>query len=408
VEGGALQIPKNHEFILTTDEKCKSDGNLERVYVDYPKIGESVEVGKLVYVDDGNLQLKVIEGLGSKGVRVRALNNHKLLDHKGVNLPYSKVYLPALSEKDKDDLALGVRLGVDMIFASFIRTPEDIKDIRKVLGAAGSRILIIAKIENHEGVHNFDAILGEADGIMVARGDLGVEIPPEKVFIAQKMMITRSNLVGKPAICATQMLESMTHNPRPTRAEVSDVANAVLDGADCVMLSAETASGQYPFDAVKTMSSICVEAESTIAYLPLFSELRTLFTHEQTVTETVACSAVNASLESFISGIVVLTTTGATAHLLAKFRPQVPIIAVTRDSQTARQIHLWRGCYPLVYTGPTLLGEDWRTYVDDRFKWAIEQSKRMGLIRPGGHVVLIQGDQKGCGHTNTLRILPVD
>jgi pyruvate kinase len=296
-----------------------------------------------------------------------------------------------------------------MVFASFIRTADDVRQIRAVLGE-GSRILIIAKIENHEGVSNFDEILAEADGIMVARGDLGVEIPPQKVFIAQKMMITRCNLVGKPAICATQMLESMTHNPRPTRAEVSDVANAVLDGADCVMLSAETASGQYPFEAVTTMASICVEAESTIAYLPLFSELRTLFTHEQTVTETVACSAVNASLENYISGIVVLTTTGATAHLLAKFRPKVPIIAITRDPQTARQIHLWRGCYPLVYSGPTLAGEDWRSYVDVRFKWAIEQSKRMGLLRPGpgGHVVLIQGDQKGCGHTNTMRILPVD
>jgi pyruvate kinase len=404
VTGGALQIPKDHEFVLTTDEKCKSDGNLERVYVDYHQIGESVDVGKLVYVDDGNLQLKVIESLGAKGVRVRALNSHRLLNHKGVNLPYSKVFLPALSDKDKADLALGIELDVDMIFASFIRSADDVRQIRAMLGAQ-SRILIIAKIENHEGVKNFDDILGEADGIMVARGDLGVEIPPQKVFIAQKMMIARANLAGKPAICATQMLESMTQNPRPTRAEVSDVANAVLDGADCVMLSAETASGQYPMEAVKTMSSICVEAESTIAYSPLFAELRKLHTHEQSVTETVACSAVNASLEGYISCIVVLTTSGATAHLLSKFRPQVPIIAITRDEQTARQIHLWRGCYPLVYTAENT-GGDWRSYVDIRFNWAIEESTRMGLIRPGGHIILIQGDEKGSGHTNTMRILP--
>lgn len=411
VVGGALQIAKGHEFVLTTDEACKADGNSERVFIDYPKIGDSVAVGKLVFVDDGNLQLEVIESLGTKGVRVRALNHHKLLNHKGVNLPYSRVLLPALSEKDKSDLALGVQLGIDMVFASFIRSADDVASIRATMGEAGKNILIIAKIENHEGVSNFDEILAEADGIMVARGDLGVEIPAQKVFIAQKMMITRANLVGKPVICATQMLESMTQNPRPTRAEVSDVANAVLDGADCVMLSAETASGQYPFDAVKTMSSICVEAESTIAYQPLFSELRQMFTHEQTVTETVACSAVNASLEKYISAIVVLTTTGTTAHLLAKFRPQVPIIAITRDAQRARQMHLWRGCYPLVYPESEAADkqhEDWKSYVDARFSWGLAESQRTGLIRPGGHVVLIQGDQKGCGHTSTMRIVSID
>lgn len=406
--GGPLLIPKDHIFTLTTDESARTSGNLERIYVDYADIGETLDKGKLVYVDDGNLQLLVEESLGQEGVRVRALNGHRLLSKKGVNLPYTRVTLPALSEKDKVDLRFAAEQDVDMIFASFIRKPEDVREIRAFLGPAASRILLIAKIENHEGVKNFDAILAEADGIMVARGDLGIEIPPQKVFLVQKMMIARCNLVGKPVICATQMLESMTGNPRPTRAEASDVANAVLDGADCVMLSAETASGTYPVEAVTTMSNICQEAEATIAYLPLFEELRVLIGCSGSITETVACSAVSAALETCIQGIIVLTTTGETARRLAKYRPQVPILAVTREARTARQIHLHRGCYPLVYTGPLPQPRsDWQDDVDSRFQWAIEEGKRMGLLRPGFHVILIQGVRAGHGHTNTMRILPV-
>ena len=407
LKDGCLQIPKGHIFILTTDERYEDCGDLERIYVDYSEIGEAVVPGRLIYIDDGNLQLKVIEAL-SGGVRVRALNCHRLLNKKGVNLPYARVGLPALSEKDKADLRFAIDHDVDMIFASFIRKREDVLQLRKFLGDAGSHIKIIAKVENHEGVVNFDSILEVADGIMVARGDLGIEIPPEKVFIAQKMMIARANLVGKPVICATQMLESMTINPRPTRAEASDVANAVLDGADCVMLSAETANGMYPEETVRTMSSICVEAESTIAYLPLFEELRSIIGCTNSVTETVACSAVNAALETYIHGIIALTTTGNTARQLAKFRPQVPILTVTREPRTARQVHLHRGCYALVYDGP--LPErtaDWQGDVDVRFAWAIEEGKRMGLLQSGQHVILIQGARAGHGHTNIMRILPV-
>jgi pyruvate kinase len=277
-------------------------------YVDYKNITKVIEKGRIIFVDDGVLSFEVLEVTDDKTVKVRAVNNGNIASRKGVNLPGTDVDLPPLSEKDKADLRFGVKNGVHMVFASFIRQGSDIKAIREVLGEDGKDIQIIAKVENQQGVNNFDDILKETDGVMVARGDLGIEIPPAQVFVAQKMMITKCNIAGKPVICATQMLESMTYNPRPTRAEVSDVGNAVLDGADCVMLSGETAKGNYPEEAVKMMHETCLLAEITIPYLSLFDDLRKLAPFPVLTGESCAMAAVSASLEQNAGAIVVLTT----------------------------------------------------------------------------------------------------
>ena len=277
-------------------------------YVDYKNITKVIDTGKLIYVDDGIQSFEVLSVIDSQTIRIRALNNGQISSKKGVNLPGTDVDLPALSQKDIADLQFGVKNGVDMIFASFIRRGEDIKHIRSVLGQEGKEIQIIAKIENQQGVNNFDEILEQTDGVMVARGDLGIEIPAAKVFIAQKMMIAKCNLKGKPVICATQMLESMTNNPRPTRAEVSDVANAVLDGADCVMLSGETAKGSYPKEAVTMMHETCLLAEVAIPYANTFDELRSSAPRPIDTAESIAISAVGASMELNAGAILVLTT----------------------------------------------------------------------------------------------------
>jgi pyruvate kinase len=296
-----------------------------------------IEKGRIIYVDDGVLSFKVLDIIDERTIRVQAVNKGNISSRKGVNLPKTDVDLPALSEKDKADLRFGVKNHVDMVFASFIRQAADIKAIREVLGEEGKDIQIIAKIENQQGVSNFDEILKATDGVMVARGDLGIEIPPAEVFIAQKMMVAKCNIAGKPVICATQMLESMTYNPRPTRAEVSDVGNAVLDGVDCVMLSGETAKGNYPIEAVNMMHETCLLAEVAIPYVNHFDELRRQdMGRLVNTTESCAMAAVSASLEQNAGAIVTLTTSGFTARLLSKYRPVCPIIMVTRNHRAAR------------------------------------------------------------------------
>lgn len=291
-------------MVSRTERTCVNSGR----YVDYKNITKVIGTGKLIYVDDGIQSFEVLKIVDDQTIRVKALNNGQISSRKGVNLPGTDVDLPALSEKDKADLQFGVKNKVDMIFASFIRRGEDIKHIREVLGAEGKEIQIIAKIENQQGMNNFDEILKETDGVMVARGDLGIEIPAAKVFIAQKMMIAKCNMAGKPVICATQMLESMTNNPRPTRAEVSDVANAVLDGADCVMLSGETAKGSYPKEAVTMMHETCLLAEVAIPYANVFDEMRSSIQRPIETSESIAISAVGASMELNAGAIITLTT----------------------------------------------------------------------------------------------------
>lgn len=411
-----VEIKAGSTVIVTVDRARENSCDATGLFVDYPLIAEAVRETKKIFIADGVLCLEVEEFLKGGDLRCRARNSFRLTSKKGVNLPGASVNLPALSAKDVEDLKFAVEMGLDIIFASFIRKGSDVDEIRSLLlqccPSKGKHMKIICKIESAEGIQNFDQILERSDGIMVARGDLGIEIAAEKVFVAQKMMIAKCNLAGKPAICATQMLESMISNPRPTRAEVSDVANAVLDGADCLMLSGESAGGNYPVEATEMMHKTIVEAESTISYLSVYEQLRNSVKHFSS-TQILASSAVNASLSDEIQAIIVLTISGYTAQAVARFRPEVPILVVTRNAETARQLMLYRGCFafyfPTKEKGLSDANQDrhWQSDVDNRIHWAIEQGKRMGLIVCGKHIVAIQGWKGGFGNTNTLRILPV-
>lgn len=251
----------------------------------------------------------------------------------------------------------------------------------------------------------FDEILEVSDGIMVARGDLGIEIPPEKVFLAQKMMIGRCNLAGKPVVCATQMLESMMAKPRPTRAETSDVANAVLDGADCIMLSGETAKGKFPVEAVKMQHAIAREAEAAIYHRQLFEELRRVAPLSRDPTEVTAIGAVEASFKCCAAAIVVLSKSGRSAQLLSRYRPRAMVIAVTRSAQAARQAHLFRGVFPVLYSKPP--EAIWADDVDHRVQFGIESGKLHGFLRVGDLVIVVTGWRPGSGYTNIMRVLSV-
>merc|ERR1712158_19942 len=355
-----------------------------------------MEPGKRLFIDDGLISVKCTE-IGSDHFIGLIENDGNLGSKKGCNLPGTDTDLPAVSEKDKSDLLLGVEQGVDMVFASFIRNKQGVEDIRAILGEKGKNIWIIPKIENQQGIKNLSEIIAASEGMMVARGDMGIEIPTEKVFIAQKAMIAECNRAGKPVICATQMLESMVKKPRPTRAEASDVANAILDGADCVMLSGETAKGDFPVVCVKTMAKISKEAESCVWNERMFEDMMRAEGKEKPAgfdnTSTTAISAVLASYKCKAAAIVVLTTSGATSHI------------VTRYTQVARQMQIFRGCIPLLYEQER--DADWMKDVDNRVQHAIDFGKRSAFIAPGVNVVVITGWRQGSGSSNTVRIMPV-
>ncbi|CAH0053532.1 unnamed protein product [Clonostachys solani] len=409
---GDVDIPISAGKIInfTTDEKYAKACDTDNMYVDYKNITKVIQPGRIIYVDDGVLAFDVLSIKDDQTIEARARNNGFISSKKGVNLPNTDVDLPALSEKDKADLLFGVKNNVDMVFASFIRRAQDIRDIRKVLGAEGKHIQIIAKIENRQGLNNFPEILGETDGVMVARGDLGIEIPAAEVFAAQKKLIAMCNLAGKPVICATQMLESMIKNPRPTRAEISDVGNAVTDGADCVMLSGETAKGSYPAEAVHEMHEACLKAENTIPYVSHFEELCTLVKRPVSTVESVAMAAVRASLDLAAGGIIVLSTSGESARFISKYRPVCPIFMVTRNPSASRFSHLSRGVYPFLFpeSKPNFNEVNWQEDVDKRIKWCIERALELNTLTVGDTVVVVQGWKGGMGNTNTLRIVRAD
>jgi len=400
-----VTLEKGKSITLSLDKADFDIGTVDKIFVDYKNLPKVIAKDDLIFIDDGLISLKVTEVQADR-VICEIQNGGELGSKKGVNLPGIEVDLPAVSEKDKGDLLFGVEMGVDMVFASFIRKAADVMAVRDTLGEDGVGIKIISKIENHEGVRKIDEVIAASDGIMVARGDMGIEIPAEKVFLAQKMIIGRCNVIGKPVICATQMLESMTTKPRPTRAEVSDVANAVLDGADCVMLSGETAKGDYPVETVQMMAKIANDAECAVFNEQYFSDLRSTTGISKDMTEVTGVSVVEASFKCNASCIIVLTRTGKSAHMIAKYRPRCPIFAVTRFEQAARQCYLYRNIHPLLYTDD--VAEQWDQDIENRIKFAFKSGLDRGYIKSGSICVIVTGWAQGRSNTtNTMRLMTV-
>lgn len=388
--GATLKIVTDYNF----------EGDATTIACSYKKLPQSVRPGCTILMADGSVSLRVKE-CGDDFVVCTVLNSAKLGERKNMNLPNVKVDLPVIGEKDKKDLVdFAIPNGCHFIAASFVQTAADVRLIRETLGPEGRYINIIPKIENVEGILNFDEILAEADGIMVARGDMGMEIPPEKVFLAQKMMIAKCNIAGKPVITATQMLESMHMSPRPTRAEVADVANAVLDGTDCVMLSGETANGQFPVQAVEVMARICLEAESCIDYPMLCRAIRSSVPLPVSIEEAVCAAAVTTAESVEATLILALTETGRTAYYLAKYRPSQPIIALSPCERVIRQLLLHRGVLPVHI--PSAQGSD------SVIRNAIHDAKEQGLVELGDSVVAVHGVlEEVAGGTNLLKVIKV-
>jgi len=393
LEGGNdVALTAGQEFTITTDKTVVGDNT--KVAVTYEGLTNDLEPGNIVLLDDGLIGMTVKEIKGTD-VICTVNNNGELGENKGVNLPGVSVQLPALSTKDISDLKFGCEQNVDFVAASFIRKADDVKAVREVLNSNGGEdIKIISKIENQEGVDNFAEILELSDGIMVARGDLGVEIPVEEVPLAQKMMIEKCNEAGKVVITATQMLDSMIKNPRPTRAEAGDVANAILDGTDAVMLSGETAKGKYAIEAVSTMASIALKTDSVMGYIPLD------FGIEESVTEALSKGAVEAAESLYAKAIVVATETGKSALMVRKYFPTAQIIAVTNNETTANQLMLSKGIYTVVNTSIKT--------VEDFGQFAETSAKEFGFAEAGDILVTTCGEEVYLpGTTNTFKIVKV-
>lgn len=394
LEGGNdVSLKAGQTFTFTTDKSVI--GNNEIVAVTYEGFTSDLAVGNTVLVDDGLIGMEVTAIEGNK-VICKVLNNGDLGENKGVNLPGVSIALPALAEKDKQDLIFGCEQGVDFVAASFIRKRSDVVEIREHLKAhGGENIQIISKIENQEGLNNFDEILEASDGIMVARGDMGVEIPVEEVIFAQKMIIEKCIRARKVVITATQMLDSMIRNPRPTRAEVSDVANAVFDGTSCVMLSGETASGKYPIEALSTMVNTVTAAEEAIDYWGRFRE-RSLLPVVSGISDAITHSCCLTAMDLNASAILAATRSGYTAKVISRFRPACPIVALCQNESTRRQLAISWGVHPY------LSGEVDST--DRMFSLAVDVARKENAVQIGDTVVITAGVPLGqSGTTNLIK-----
>lgn len=390
---GAIEIIQGQIFTLTTRDIL---GDQSIVNISYEGLPSDVKKGNRILIDDGLVEFEVVEIIDNTDIKCVALNNGELKNHKGVNVPNVKISLPAITQKDIDDIIFGIENEVDFVAPSFIRKADDVHEIRKILEQNnGESIEIISKIENQEGVDNIDEIIAASDGIMVARGDLGVEIQTEEIPIVQKDLIRKSNIAGKPVITATQMLDSMMRNPRPTRAEVTDVANAILDGSGAVMLSGETAAGKYPIESVKMMKNIALRTEESLDYKEIF--ISNSSNSEISTTNAIGRATCTTATELGASAIITATSSGYTSKAISKFKPNAPIIAATTTEAVMRRLSLVWGVYPVL--------SPFSNTTDDVIELSIQSTMEKGYVKEGDLVVITAGIPVGlAGSTNLIKV----
>ena len=388
----SVEIKAGQSFTLTTLE---TEGDENHVFISFKGLPDDVKQGTRILIDDGLIEM-IVESKTKTDIVCNVVNGGKLSNNKGVNVPGVQISLPFISEKDTGDLLFGIKNDFDFVAASFTRTAADIIEIRSILeNNGGSNIKIIAKIENADGVENIDAILKVSDGIMVARGDMGVEIPLEEIPRIQKELIKKAYNAGKLVITATQMLDSMMKNPRPTRAETTDVANAIYDGTSAIMLSGETAAGLYPVEAVRTMSKIAQCTESDIDYKKRLAKRD--FEDSSNVTNAISHATVTTAHDIGAAAIVTVTKSGKTARFISKFRPACPIMGCTPDEQVYRQLNLSWGVIPVM--------TDEMTNTDELFDHSVKQAAESGLLKNGDLVVITAGVPLGVsGTTNLMKV----
>ncbi|MBH8572615.1 pyruvate kinase [Nostocaceae cyanobacterium CENA369] len=390
-ENGSIVVAKGDRFTLTNRSVI---GTQEISCVTYDYLAEEVPVGAKILLDDGRVEMLVEEINRDKGdLHCRITVAGKLSNNKGVNFPGVYLSIKAMTDKDREDLVFGLDQGVDWVALSFVRNPQDIIEIKELISSTGKQVPVVAKIEKHEAIEQMEAVLALCDGVMVARGDLGVELPAEDVPVLQKRLIATANRLGIPIITATQMLDSMVSNPRPTRAEVSDVANAILDGTDAVMLSNETAVGNYPVEAVATMARIAERIEQEEAH----STVRQLRDTRRSIPNAISQAVSQIAEQLGAAAIMTLTQTGATARNVSKFRPSTPILAVTPHVNVARQLQLVWGVKPLLVLGLPSTGQT--------FQAAINVAQERMLLSEGDLVVMTAGTLQGvAGSTDLIKV----
>lgn len=392
VEGGQVELAEGQIIRLTAEPL--EVGTAERISISYPGLVEDVHPGAPIRIDDGLIGL-VVERVEGQDIICRVTNGGVLKDRKGINVPGVTLRIPGITEKDVADIRFGIEQGVDFIAASFVRKAADVLEVRRLLEEAGYEADIIAKIETQEALDRLEEIIEVADGLMVARGDLGVEIATEDVPLAQKRMIMLCNRAGKPVITATQMLDSMQRNPRPTRAEASDVANAIFDGTDAIMLSGETAAGKYPLEAVRTMARIAERAEQALQAHEVPDRRATLV--EKTVTDVIGHAVQTMAADLGPSAIIAATASGHTARMISKHRPATGIIAATPDERVARRLTVSWGVYPVVIPDVT--------DTDALLEAAVQGALESGLVKRGDLVLIVAGVPVGQrGTTNLVKV----